>query len=853
MNPLKIYKVKPSIPEILEPLRIIAYNLWWGWNQEAVKLFHRISPKQWDKSNHNPVQMLSQIDQKLLLDLSKDESFISHMHRVKKSLDLYLSRQRWFEKKHPDLINDASIAYFSLEFGLNDCLPIYSGGLGVLSGDHLKSSSDLGIPLTAVGLLYGQGYMTQYLASDGWQHERYDETDFENIPVQPVLDDNENPLKISVQIAEKNIVCEIWVIYVGNTKLYLLNSNIPENAPEDRVITERLYGGDENMRIKQEIIIGIGGIKALKKLGITPKVIHMNEGHSAFLIFERIRQLMEDNNLSYCQAKLLSSSTNVFTTHTPVPAGNEVFPIDMVTHYLGYYMDLLKISKKEFVSLGKLNPNNNDEHFGMTVFALKNSDYSNGVSKLHGEVSRKMWGSIWPGIHYSEIPISHITNGTHPNSWMSAEMEQLFLRYLGPRFLEEPEDFKIWERTTSIPDGELWRSHERRRERLVAYARRKLKKQLISQQALMSEIEHAEEILHPDILTIGFARRFATYKRATMIFRDIDRLKKILTNKERPVQLIFAGKAHPRDDAGKDLIRQIYHISKLPELRRHVVFLENYDMNVARYLVQGCDVWLNTPRRPLEASGTSGMKVCFNGGLNLSILDGWWDEAYNRLNGWAIGGEKEYHDSHIQDEIESSILYDLLENEVVPQFYNRTKDGLPREWIKMMKESMKTLCPVFNTNRMIYDYVEESYIPAYNSWVELYKNDSSGVKELSDRWKKIQKYWNLIDIKKVYSENKKNIKMGDALLVSAEIYLENLSPEDVTVEIFFGKLSYKEEINDPETIKMEVEKSENNIYIYKGSIPCNISGKNGYSVRILPYNKYLKRKFLPNYIKWAKN
>ncbi|MBN1620098.1 alpha-glucan family phosphorylase [candidate division WOR-3 bacterium] len=853
MKPVRIFKVIPSLPEELSSLRTIAFNLWWGWNEEAVKLFHRISPELWEQANHNPVALLSMVPQENWFTLIKDESFIAHMNRVKEDLNNYIKRTRWFEKEHPESQN-AAIAYFSMEFGLNDCLPLYSGGLGVLSGDHLKSSSELGIPLVGVGLLYGQGYLTQYLSNDGWQHEVYAENDFSNMPVRIVNGQDDNPLKISVKMAEKEVMAEIWETDVGNIRLFLLNTNIEENDSFGKYITEKLYGGDNDMRIKQEILLGIGGLKALRAMDINPTVVHMNEGHSAFIVLERIRGLMKENGLSYSQAKLLSASSCVFTTHTPVPAGNEVFHPDMIEHYIGYIREEIGVTKEELFSLGKQNPKNSSENFGMTVFALKNSHYCNGVSKLHASVSRSMWSALWQGIDADEVPITHITNGINPNSWTSGEMQQLFLRYIGPKMLEEPENQKIWERVLGIPDNELWRTHERRRERLVAFIRRRLKKQLTERGASAKEIEEADEVLNPDTLTIGFARRFATYKRASLILSDLNRISKILTDKERPVQLIFAGKAHPRDDAGKEIIKHLYQVSKMPNLKNHIVFIENYDMNVARYMVQGCDIWLNTPRKPLEASGTSGMKVCFNGGLNLSVLDGWWNEAYNGKNGWSIGRGEVYMDYKAEDEVESSSLYDTLENDVILKFYNIGRDGLPREWIKMMKESMRTLCPVFNTNRMIYEYTEKSYIPAHNSWKTLSEDNFRGVREFSERFDLISKEWGSVKITELTADTSKPAQMGTQIEVTATVYMDGLNPDDITVEVCHGKLNYKGEIENSTCFAMSsVQNTGKGIYVFRGRIPCLESGKNGFSLRILPRNTYLTRKLVPGFVKWFEN
>ncbi|MBN1150527.1 alpha-glucan family phosphorylase [candidate division WOR-3 bacterium] len=853
MKPVRTFKVMPSLPEELSDLKTIAFNLWWGWNEEAVKLFHRISPEFWETTNHNPVAMLGIVPQENWYALVKDESFIAHMKRVKEDLDVYINNPKWFEREHSEISNTV-VAYFSMEFGINDCLPLYSGGLGVLSGDHLKSSSELGIPLVGVGLLYGQGYLTQYLSSDGWQHEKYVENDFSNMPVKSLTEPDGLPMKISVKMADKEVYAEIWETMVGRTKLYLLNTNIPENDSNDRYISEQLYGGDKDMRIKQEILLGIGGLRALRKIGLSPTVIHINEGHSAFIILERIRQLMKENGLSYNEAKFLSSSSCVFTTHTPVPAGNEFFHPDMVEYYIGYLRQEIGISKEELVSQGRIDPKNSNEHFGMTVFAIKNSHYCNGVSKLHASVSRSMWAGLWQGLDPDEVPITHITNGINPNSWTSGEMQQLFLRYLGPKMLEEPENQKIWERVLTIPDNELWRTHERRRERLVAFIRRKLKKQLAEQCASPRDIEEAEEVLHPDTLTIGFARRFATYKRASLILSDLERITEILTDRERPVQLIFAGKAHPKDDAGKEIIKHIFQVSRLPHLRNHIVFIQNYDMNVARYMVQGCDVWLNTPRRPLEASGTSGMKACINGGLNFSVLDGWWSEAYNGKNGWAIGVGEVYQDYNAEDEVETASLYDTLENDVVPKFYNIARDGLPREWIQMIKESMRSLCPVFNTNRMIYEYSQKFYIPSHNSFQNLSENNFRGVKEFASRFDLILKQWDKVKITDVQADTTTPVQMGTQIDLVATVQMDGLDPDDVLVEVCHGKLNYKGEIENPSYLTLSsVQNTGKGQYVFRGKIPATETGKNGFSVRILPRHNSLTRKLVPGYIKWFEN
>ncbi|MBU0558866.1 MAG: alpha-glucan family phosphorylase, partial [Bacteroidetes bacterium] len=594
------------------------------------------------------------------------------------------------------------IAYFSAEFGLTECLQIYSGGLGVLAGDHLKSASDLGIPLVALGICYKEGYFQQYLSNDGWQQEKYDLIDFYNQPMELVLEKSGEPIKLDLDFPGRKVYFQIWKIQVGRIPLYLLDTNVGENTAADKEITRSLYGGNNETRIQQEILLGIGGIRTLHHLDMKPLVCHMNEGHSAFLSLERIRYLISNYNLSFNEAKDISFFSNVFTTHTPVPAGIDIFPNDLVEKYFGnFYRNELKISDKEFYSLGTIKQKKEPTNFNMAHLAMNMAGFVNGVSKLHGEVSKKMWVEGFKDIPFDEIPIDYVTNGIHTASHISNEMFDLLYRYLGDEFIENTGNKEVWDGVDDIPDEELWRTHERRRERLVAFARKRLRQQIIARGGSYSDIISSKEVLDASALTIGFARRFATYKRATLISRDVERLASILCNSKFPVQFIFAGKAHPRDDAGKKLIQEIVALTKDDHLRKKIVFLENYDMNIARYMVEGCDVWMNNPRRPLEASGTSGMKVLANGGLNFSVLDGWWDEAYNHHVGWKIGSAEEYKDLDYQDEVESNMIYEMLENELVPTFYNRGEDKLPRKWIAMMKNSMRQLGSVYNTHRMV--------------------------------------------------------------------------------------------------------------------------------------------------------
>lgn len=845
------YTVVPHLPENLLKLKDLSYNLYWCWVGEIIQLFRRMDPILWEKTNHNPLKMLGTIDQTKLEYLSNNSSFINHLERAYDRFDSYMKEKTWFQKNYGDLV-DFNIAYFSAEFGITECLPIYSGGLGILAGDHLKSASDLGVPLIGVGLLYQQGYFRQYLNFDGWQQELYPDNDFYNLPIQLMKDRKNKPVICDVQLAGKTVYFQIWRAQVGRIPLYLLDTNILMNEQKYQDICDQLYGGDKETRIQQEIILGIGGIRALKALGITPKVCHMNEGHSAFLGLERVRNLMTQYNLKPDEALVATSQCSVFTTHTPVEAGIDQFSPDLVNKYFKDSFKNYNISDQTFFGLGRQNQYDNNEAFNMAFLALTLSSYYNGVSRLHGEVSRKMWQRRWPALPIDEIPIKHITNGVHARSWISNDMKGLFFRYLGPSWREDPADHTAWENVEQIPAEELWSTHERRRERLVAFARRKFKEQLIRRGAPSHEIVMAEEILHPDTLTIGFARRFATYKRANLILKNRDRLKKLLTDKDRPVQFIFAGKAHPKDEAGKELIKEIVHFSRDPEIRRRLVFLEDYDQMIARYLVQGVDVWMNTPRRPMEASGTSGMKVLVNGGLNLSILDGWWVEAFevDPNVGWAIGKGEEYEDIEYQDEVEANALCDLLEKEVIPLFYDRGPDDLPRGWINKMKTSMRRLCPVFNTNRMVQEYTEKCYIPAYHNNEKLFKNDFELSKILA-KWKvDVGQHWYELDIIKVEADTSSDLTVNDELNVNCWVRLGSLKPEDVNVEIYYGVIDHNGKIVNGNSHKMQVNGHSDGIYHYLGKISCTTSGLHGFTIRILPFHENLVNPYEMHLIYW---
>lgn len=848
---IRTFTVLPHLPERLQPLQKFAYNICWCWNHDAIALFRRIDDGLFDALDSSPVKLLGRIDQARMEELVSDEGFLSHMDRVDSEFKHYMNSSTWYHETYGDS-NDFRVAYFCAEFGLHESIPVYSGGLGLLAGDHLKAASDLGLPLVGVGLMYREGYFRQYLSVDGWQQERYPENDFFNLPLIPETHADGSPVLISVPFPHREVFARIWRIQVGRVPLYLLDTNIPQNTPDDRAITNQLYGGDIEMRIRQEMILGIGGIRALKALGKMPTVCHMNEGHSAFLGLERIRMLMEETGLDFATAREAVAAGNCFTTHTPVPAGNDIFSAHLIEHYLSSYLPALKIDRNEFLGLGRQNPRDQSENFCMTVLAIRLANTSNGVSMLHGQVSRKMWRSIWPEVPEAEVPIFSITNGVHTRTWVSQDMMQLYERYLGVQWDERPADHSIWKKVDNIPDAELWRTHERRRERLVAFARRRLKDQLKRRGAPPAEVTRADEALDPDALTIGFARRFATYKRGNLLFRNLERLSSIVNHKDRPVQIIFAGKAHPRDHGGKELIAEILHVARRAEFRRRILFIEDYDINVARRLVQGVDVWLNNPRRPLEASGTSGMKVCCNGGLNLSILDGWWVEGYQYDNGWAIGAGEEYTDLNYQDEVESRSIYDLLEQEIVPLFYNRTSDGLPRGWLKMMKRSMSTVCPVFNTNRMVQEYMEKCYWTSHQRNVLLAGESLAKARDLAGWRRNLSRGWPQVRVETVESAGSDPMHVGAELEVRARVHLGNLHPEEVEVQLFHGPVDSRGDIPNPRTVAMSHNgAAEGASWVFKGTIPCRSSGQQGFAVRVLPKHTALNNLFEPGLVCWG--
>ncbi|MDR1930679.1 MAG: alpha-glucan family phosphorylase [Treponema sp.] len=844
---ISTYTVKPKLPNALKPLEEIARNLWLSWNFDAIQLFIRLDYDAWLETQQSPVRTLGMVSQERLAQVAQDDSYLAALEEVYARFQKYKKGETWYRGSRKDVV-----AYFSMEYGMDVSLPIYSGGLGILSGDHMKTSSDLGLPLVGVGFLYRQGYFTQVLNADGFQQESYPENDWYNMPVERKLDKNGDPIKITVDLAGRQAAAQIWEVRVGRSSLYLLDTNIEENAPDIRDVTAALYGGDKETRMRQEILLGIGGIRALRALGINPAAAHMNEGHAAFLGLERIREIMAEKGFNFYEAQEAVWATNIFTTHTPVPAGNERFDVGLLEKYFKDWPGILGISWKEFLGLGRERPGDDHENFCMTVLALKLAAYANGVARLHGVVSRSMWKGLWPGLPLDEVPIHHVTNGVHPRSWVSSNMVDLLDRYFGPRFEEEQTDLAVWNRMDRISDEELWRTHERRRERLVAFARDRIRQHLKRTGAVERRLQQAEDALSPYVLTLAFARRFATYKRGNLLLRDPERLLRLLKDNDRPIQLIFAGKAHPMDMPGKELIREIIHFAEKNDVISRIVFIENYDMTVARYLTSGADVWLNTPRRPMEASGTSGMKAAMNGVLNCSILDGWWDEAYDPELGWAIGQGEQYQDEKLQDDIESKALYDLLERDIIPLFYQRGRDNLPREWIKRMKTCMKVIGQSMSSHRMLMDYSNMFYFPALKNYRRIVKDDYAESKVLAAYIGRLKAAWDRLRISKIESNAKPVMQRGDSLTVSAHIDLAGLSPDEVQVELYHGSVSHQsQELRNARRTEMRALQQEGSEWVYQVRIECIDTGHQGHTVRILPKHEALVHPYRTGFIKWA--
>lgn len=832
---------------ILTDLNRLAYNLWWTWNRNAQDLLELIDSTLWKEVERNPVVFLKRLSREALMEaVSRDEVITLHRDVISE-FDSYCSPKRtWFAENYPGWRN-MRVAYFSAEFGLNESVPIYSGGLGVLAGDHCKAASDLGLPLVGVGLLYRQGYFRQQINRKGEQEAVYVHNDFTDMPLKPVKNLAGNDVVISVDLPNRTCYAKIWKIEVGRIPLFLLDSDIEENSPDDRRLTYNLYGGDSEMRISQEILLGIGGVRALEALGIMPAVWHMNEGHSVFLGLERTIELMRQEGLSFAEALEVVKANTIFTTHTPVAAGNDSFSLIMVEKYFKRYLEKAGVKPHEFMRIGLRPMGGGSDLFSLTILAFHFSAQSNGVSKLHGHVSRSIWNDVWYGVPLGEIPIGHITNGVHTLTWLDPSIGSLLDKYLESGWQNRLTEIKGWEGVYDIPDKELWEVRRVLKERLIKAVHHKLSLQAQRLTSHTKKGKAMEIALNPDALTIGFARRFATYKRATLIFRDMERLKRILNNKERPVQLIFAGKAHPADRPGQEFISRVYEISQMKGFTGKIVMVEDYDMHLARHLVAGVDIWLNTPRRPYEASGTSGQKAGINGTINFSVLDGWWVEGFNGKNGWAIGGENNLGDEERQDTIDSEDIYEKLEREIIPLYYRRDEHGIPSGWMGVVKESMRTTIPEFSTARMVKDYAYTMYIPALERGERLADGNFAKAKSLAE-WKAwMKKNWEYIKIVSIEKgenvrDEEGNIMQDYEIIITID--LGPISPADVTVETFRGVMDKKGDFKSMGIIPMRrLGEIWEGFYSYATVVPPDEREGYGFFFHVVPTHSDLGNKY----------
>ena len=825
MKALRSFTVRPSLPPELSALEELAFNLRWSWDDQTRDLFRWVDPHLWDASVHDPVRMLGLVDRQRLDALAHDAGFKRFLGDVRDELQRYLDGERWFQSRGDSPLD--LVAYFSPEFGIAEAVPQYSGGLGVLAGDHLKTSSDLGVPLVGVGLLYRHGYFRQSLDADGWQQERY-----------PLLDPHVMALtlcdgvRISVDIAGVPLVAQVWKADVGRVPLYFLDADVDDNPDDIRAVTDRLYGGDVEHRLRQEILLGIGGVQALQAVGVGAQVFHTNEGHAGFLGLERIRQLVTDQGLSYPEAIEAVRAGCIFTTHTPVPAGIDRFPRELMDKYFSAWCAEVGVGVDDLMALGHRPSEPPDERFNMAVMGLRLAGQSNGVAQLHGEVSREMFADLWSDLPTDEIPITSITNGVHAHTWVSPEMADVFTRHVLPDWDEAGP--AAWEQIFEMPDDELWRAREQGRERLVTFVRRRLKEGARARGLAGSDVAWADEVLDPRVLTIGFARRFATYKRATLLLSQPDRLKALLLSPDRPIQLVFAGKAHPADEAGKEMIRQIVAFSSDAEVRHRVVFVDDYDIAVARALYQGADVWLNNPRRPQEACGTSGMKSALNGGLNLSILDGWWHEMFDGDNGWAISSAEDVDDIERRDELEASALFDLLERQVVPLFYETYGGPVPRRWLKRVRKSLTSLGPRVTASRMVADYVERLYEPTAARTDTLAAEGLARARALAAWKQRVAEAWHGVHVDRVDGDMAA-VELGASRDVEAVVSLGSLSADDVDVQLVHGPVGQGDELTERTCVSMRPGGPADDDHArYVGSLECSRAGRYGLTVRIVP-------------------
>ncbi len=845
MTSIQIVNVAPCIPKPLRFLEVLVRNVWWSWNEDAIALLRRMDPALWRSVEGHPLEFLRRIPQPTLESLAVDDAFLKQLAAVEARFQQGIAPA-------PNPVH-GQVAYFSLEFGLHESIRLYSGGLGVLAGDHLKAASDLGIPLVAVGLFYNQGYFEQCLTRDGWQQEQYADAEIPDLPMKLARNAAGEKVSISIPLPHGRLHARVWDLKVGGISLILLDANIAENPPELRAITSRLYGGGEEQRLRQELLLAIGGMRALIALGIEPEVCHMNEGHAAFLSIARVEHLMKSRSLDLSAACEVVAHSNVFTTHTPVPAGNETFPLPLVEEYLRPLENETGVPVQRVVEWGRA-PGDVTSPLSMTILGLRMSHQSNAVSRLHGDVARGMWKHVWPGKVRDEIPIGHVTNGVHAPSWLAPEMLTLLQHHIGPDWEQAVELPAKLSRIDAIPDEEIWRVHEQARARLLRRTRSFYEHQLLRQNATQSELAIARSVLDPQALTIGFARRAASYKRATLILRDPERLESILNDSKRPVQIIFAGKAHPADEYGKDFIKQVVHFTRRTGSQKKVLFLENYNIGMARTLVQGVDVWLNTPRRRMEASGTSGMKAALNGVLNWSILDGWWCEGYAKDCGWAVGNGEEYDDDNFADEVESAALYRVLEDEIAPTFYDRREGGDPTRWIAMMKACLRMSLGFFTTRRMVAEYRDYFYKPASQSYRRLMESDVAEARALVSQRQRLDAQWSHVQVRPPTSDKDLGtLYAGDSFSSKTTVFLGHLRPDEVLVELCYGPADSQNLIKNHHFVPMTVaEDHGQGWYDYTATLQMPSSGRFGLSARAIPSGSSW-RASSPGYVCWAAN
>lgn len=838
----KRISVESDLPADLEPLRVLSKNLWWVWNTDAREVFRYVDGEIWEECEHNPILLLDEVGYPRLIELTKDEEFLARMHHVYAGFNAYLNERK--------SLAGPEVAYFSMEYGLHDSLKIFSGGLGILAGDYLKEASDSKVNLVGVGLLYRYGYFKQTLNLHGEQMANYEAQQFTKIPVQPATDKDGNWVTVEVEYPGRNLVARVWQVNVGAVKLYLLDADHEGNADQDRFVTHHLYGGDNENRLKQEILLGLGGIKALKKLGYQSDIYHCNEGHAAFIGLERIMDLINEQGLTFAEAKEVVTASTIFTTHTPVPAGHDSFHNDMFRYYMNIFPDRLGLSWEEFDLLGKASAQ--EDHFNMSYLACNLSQGINGVSMLHGDVSKEVLKNLYKGYLVEELEIGYVTNGVHYPSWAAPEWKALHKKYFGHDFPGNQLDFDIWKNIYNVPDNEIWELRKTLRLKMINYIKHRFASNWIKRHENPKIITEVLGKLNPNVLTIGFARRFATYKRAHLLFRNLDRLAQIVNNPERPVQFIFAGKAHPADKAGQDLIKNIVEISKRPEFRGKILFVQNYDINLAKTLLQGVDVWMNTPTRPLEASGTSGEKGVMNGTLHFSVLDGWWVEGYRKNAGWALPAERSYDVQDFQDELDAETIYNILEEEVVPAFYNRNHEDVPEKWVGFVKNTISQVAPNFTTGRMIKDYQDRYYHPQFERSSKVNADAYKLAKELA-AWKAyVASKWEgikVINLDMIEGFTNRLV-MGREYPVYVKVDLNGLTAKEVGLELVITENGENGSLEMFDAWEFEPENCDGNICTYRYVVRPDHPGAFNYSFRLFPKNENLPHRQDFKYLKW---